>query len=195
MDRRENADLSLECKKCNRRFATAEGLLEHGRTKHGTRQAAFGESHLKRNSLVVITILVVILASYNLLNSFPSPPASTAAVIGASQQLDLSVPAPPLSSIAGPQFPTVYFFTFQCAACASTNVAMAKIISNYTGKLNFRVIDITKDPQALTLANQFGVQYAPYLVLTDKAGRVLATWGGEASSDQIQTLIKANYGL
>lgn len=72
---------------------------------------------------------------------------------------------------------------------------MAKIISNYTGKLNFRVIDITKDPQALTLANQFGVQYAPYLVLTDKAGRVLATWGGEASSDQIQTLIKANYGL
>jgi len=100
-----------------------------------------------------------------------------------------------VSSIAGPEFPTVYYFGFQCAACASTNLAMAKIISLYAGKLNFRVVDITKDSQALTLANQFGVQYAPYLVLTDKDGRVLATWGGEASFDQIQTLIKTTYGF
>ncbi len=142
---------------------------------------------------LVLTILVIFFASYNLYSlTTPSPGV---AIEDASKRFNPSTPTPPPSSQASNSMPTVYYFGFQCAECAKTNEALARLIPQFSGKLNFRVVDITRDPQATALAAQFNVRYVPYLVFTDKDGRILGTWGGEASYEQILSLIKQNYGL
>lgn len=72
---------------------------------------------------------------------------------------------------------------------------MERIISTFAGKLNFRVVDVTKDPETNSLAQRLGVQSVPALVLTDKNGRILTTLLGEARYEQILDLIKKYYGL
>jgi thiol-disulfide isomerase/thioredoxin len=93
---KHGVDLSLECRKCNRRFATAEGLLEHNWAKHGTRGAAFGESHLKRNTIVVITILVIAFASYSMLSSTSSPSPSASGPTAVNLKTGVAAPDIPL---------------------------------------------------------------------------------------------------
>lgn len=182
----------LECKKCNRQFATAAALAEHSRAKHGGGGAGLPRSQLKRNGFILLTVLVTVFAAYNILSATPS---STISIGGAGQKIRVGFASPPASSYAGPDLPTMYYFAFQCAACHETNLAMERIISTFAGKLNFRVVDVTKDPETNSLAQRLGVQSVPALVLTDKNGRILTTLLGEARYEQILDLIKKYYGL
>ncbi len=69
----------VECKKCNRQFAAIEALLDVSRSQHSTGRAAFGESHVKRNALIILMILILSLASYSVFSSAGSKSASPAA--------------------------------------------------------------------------------------------------------------------
>lgn len=178
---RSSVDLSVECKTCRRRFAYVEALLEHSRVEHGTRRAAFGESHLRRNALIVITILVIVFASYNLLGSTPSPQPSQVAIGEASQatilgpSLDFT-----LTDIDGKTFSlrdlrgkivVMHLVVPNCPSCAAQNLELRKIASRY-GPDKVAILSISIDPNESDLDLQaWRIRYQiTWIVARDTAG-------------------------
>ena len=98
-------------------------------------------------------------------------------------------------SSSGDKKPVVYYFWFPCVECESTNNAVAEAVKAYGREVDFRLIDVTKNPDARRLAERFGVRYVPYLVFLDEKGEVLLKKGGETSFEELSRMLRDLYGV
>ena len=76
------------------------------------------------------------------------------------------------------------FYAVWCPPCRALSPALERLASRNTGKLAIRKVDIVD--WTMPVAEQYGIEELPYLVLFDGNGRKLAV--GEAVFDELDRL-------
>src|SRR3989441_6235212 len=76
------------------------------------------------------------------------------------------------------------FYAVWCPPCRALSPALERLASRNTGKLAIRKVDIVD--WTMPVAEQYGIEELPYLVLFDGTGRKLAA--GEAVFDELDRL-------
>lgn len=59
----------------------------------------------------------------------------------------------------------------------------------YEGKVEFRTLNVEKDPSGVELANKLGVQYVPTFVYVNSDGTIVNQVVGEQAADDIRTVL------
>src|SRR5436309_386335 len=80
------------------------------------------------------------------------------------------------------------FYAVWCPPCRALSPALERLASRNTGKLAIRKVDIVD--WTMPVAEQYGIEELPYLVLFDGNGRKLAV--GEAVFDELDRLFGAD---
>ncbi len=111
------------------------------------------------------------------LNRPPREPADIA-VIAHGERVDLEAHA-----VAG-KYTVFDFYAVWCPPCRALSPALEKLASRNTRTLALRKVDIVD--WTMPVAEQYGIQELPYLVLFDTNGRKVAD--GEAVFDELDRL-------
>src|SRR5881397_3255092 len=127
-----------------------------------------------------IAIVAALLGAYAL-NRAPRA-AADVAIIAHGERVDLQAHAVP------GKYTVFDFYAVWCPPCRVLGPALERLASRHTQKLAIRKVDIVD--WTMPVAEQYGVEELPYLVLFDGNGRKLAV--GEAVFDELDRLFGAD---
>src|SRR5881397_512747 len=108
--------------------------------------------------------------------------AAAIAIIAHGERVDLQAHAVP------GKYTVFDFYAVWCPPCRVLGPALERLASRHTQKLAIRKVDIVD--WTMPVAEQYGVEELPYLVLFDGNGRKLAV--GEAVFDELDRLFGAD---
>ena len=123
-----------------------------------------------------LAIVIALLGAYAL-NHAPRGEADVA-IIAHGERVDLQAHAVP------GKYTVFDFYAVWCPPCRALGPALEKLASRNTDKLAIRKVDIVD--WTMPVAEQYGVQELPYLVLYDASGRKVAD--GEKVYDSLNDL-------
>ena len=132
-----------------------------------------------RNVLLSISglaIVVALLGAYALRR--PPSPEPDIAIIAHGERVDLQAHAVP------GKYTVFDFYAVWCPPCRALSPALEKLASRNAERLAIRKVDIVD--WTMPVAEQYGVEQLPYLVLFDGSGQKLAV--GEKVYDELDRL-------
>ncbi len=80
------------------------------------------------------------------------------------------------------------FFATWCGPCKAMAPAMEQMEKKYAGKIEFRKIDIDKEPE---LANQYNITGVPTIVVLSRDGKILDSTVGLQTVDELDKMFSA----
>src|SRR5881397_226977 len=128
----------------------------------------------------LVVLVAALLGAYALNRAPRAEPDIT--IITHGDRVDLEAHAVP------GKYTVFDFYAVWCPPCRALSPALERLASRNTGKLAIRKVDIVD--WTMPVAEQYGIEELPYLVLFDGNGRKLAV--GEAVFDELDRLFGAD---
>ncbi len=88
--------------------------------------------------------------------------------------------------------PAMYeFYTDWCPGCKEMKPIVESLEADYKGKVEFKLYNVDESSEGSALAQKLGMSYVPSFVLVDSSGKIVESWAGAVTKQELKTKLDA----